>query len=60
MTRNALIEHKEVVVVCEESGPINMNYIGLLTTREVNARIKLIILVVTTKLALTYTNCGQI
>jgi hypothetical protein len=25
MKRNTLIKHKEVVVVCEESGPINLN-----------------------------------
>jgi len=57
--RNSLIEHKEVVVVCEESGPINLSYNVLLTTPEVNTIIKPIILVVTTKSTLTYTNCDK-
>jgi hypothetical protein len=26
MTRNALIEHKEIVVVCEENGHVSMNH----------------------------------
>jgi hypothetical protein len=25
MKRNTLIKHKEVVVVCEENGPVNLN-----------------------------------
>jgi hypothetical protein len=32
MRRNTLTEHKEVVVVCEESGLISLNYNVLLTT----------------------------
>jgi hypothetical protein len=32
MKRNTLIEHKEVVVICEENGPINLNYIVILIT----------------------------
>jgi hypothetical protein len=60
MTRNVLIEHMKVVVVCEESGPINMNYNVLLTTRKANAGVKLVILTMTAKSTLTYTNCGQI
>jgi hypothetical protein len=27
-----LVEHKEVVVICEESGHVSMNYNALLTT----------------------------
>ncbi len=49
MRINTLIEHKEVVVVCEERGPINMSYNVLLTTLEVNARVKPIVLVVIAK-----------
>jgi hypothetical protein len=36
MKRKTLIEHKEVVIVCEESGPISMSYNVLLTTLEAN------------------------
>jgi hypothetical protein len=32
MKRDTLIEHKEAIVVCEESGPISLNYNALLTT----------------------------
>jgi hypothetical protein len=60
MKRNILIEHKEVVIICEESGPISMNYNVLLTTTKANVRIKPIVLAVTTKSALTCTNCGKI
>jgi hypothetical protein len=35
MKRNTLIEHKEVTIVCEKSGPINFSYNVLLTTPEV-------------------------
>ncbi len=31
-----LIEHKEAIVVCEESGPISLNYNALLTTPHAN------------------------
>ncbi len=57
--KDSLIEHKEVVVVCEESGPISLSYNVLLTTPEVNTIIKPIVLVVTTKSTLTYTNCDK-
>jgi len=60
MKINTLIEHKEVVVVCEESAPISLSYNVLLTTLEVNAIIKLVVLVVTAKSTLTCTNCGKI
>jgi hypothetical protein len=33
---NILIEHKEVIIVCEESGLINLSYNALLTTLETN------------------------
>jgi hypothetical protein len=32
MKRDTLIEHKEAIVVCEESGPISLSYDVLLTT----------------------------
>jgi hypothetical protein len=60
MKRNTLIEHKEVVIVCEESGPVNMNYNALLTTPKANVRMKPIVVAVITKSTLTYTNCGKI
>jgi len=60
MKRNILIEHKEVVKVCEESGPVSMNYNVLLTTPKANVRIKPIVFAVTTKSTLACTNCGKI
>jgi hypothetical protein len=41
MKRNTLIEHKEVVVICEENGPTSMSYNVLLTTLEANVRVNL-------------------
>jgi hypothetical protein len=32
MKWNTLIEHKEAVVVCEESWPVSLSYNALLTT----------------------------
>jgi hypothetical protein len=59
MKRNTLIEHKEAIVVCEESGPINLSYNVLLTTPKDNTVVKLVVPIVTTKSTLTYTNCGK-
>jgi hypothetical protein len=50
MKRNTLIEHKETIIICEESGPISMSYNVLLTTVEVNVGVKHVVHVVTTKL----------
>jgi hypothetical protein len=55
MKRNTLIEHKEVVVVCEKNGHVSMNYNVLLTTLEANARVKLAMIAIT----LTCANCGK-
>jgi hypothetical protein len=60
MRKNTLIEHKEAIVVCEESGHVSMNYNALLTTLQVNAIVKHVVHVVTTKSTLTCTNCGKI
>ncbi len=60
MKKNTLIEHKEDVIVCEESGPVSMSYNALLTTLETNVRVKPVIPTMTAKLALTYTDCGKI
>ncbi len=60
MKRNTLIEHKEAIIVCEESGLFSMSYNVLLTTREANVGVKLLILAITTKSTLTCTNCGNI
>ncbi len=59
MKRCTLIEHKKVVIVCEENGPINFSYNVLLTTLEDNIIVKLVAPIVPTKLALTYTNCAK-
>jgi hypothetical protein len=60
MKKNTLTEHKEVAIVCEKSGHVNMNYNVLLTTPEVNVGVKHVVLVMTAKSTLTYTNCGKI
>jgi hypothetical protein len=57
--RNTLIEHKEVVVTCEENGPVNLNYNVLLTIPKTNTIIKHIVHVVTTKSTLACTNYGK-
>ncbi len=59
MKRDTLIEHKEVVVVCEENGPVSLSFNVLLTTPETNTVVKPIIPVVIVKSALTCTNCGK-
>jgi len=59
MKRNTLIEHKEVVVICEESGLVSMNYNAPLITLEANARVKHVVLVVTTKSTFTCTNYSK-
>jgi hypothetical protein len=59
MRRNTLIEHKEATIVCEESGPINMNYNALLTTLETNIIVKHVVPIVIAKSTLTCTNCGK-
>ncbi len=46
-------------MVCEENGPVNMCYNALLITPKANVGVKLVILAMTTKSALTYTNYGK-
>ncbi len=41
--RNTLIEHKEVIVVCDKNGPINISYNVILTTPETNVGVKLVV-----------------
>ncbi len=60
MERNTLIEHKEAIIVCEESGLVSMSYNVLLTTPKANVGVKPLILAITTKSTLTCTNCGNI
>jgi hypothetical protein len=59
MKRNTLIEHKEVVVICEESGHVSLSYNVLVTTLEVDVVVKPIVPIVITKSTLTYTNCSK-
>jgi hypothetical protein len=59
MKRNILIEHKEVVVVCEENGSISLNYNVLLTTPNANSVVKPVVPTITTKSTITYINCGK-
>ncbi len=55
-----MIEHKEITIICEESGLISLSYNVLLTTPKANTTVKPIVPITTTKLALTCTNCGKI
>jgi hypothetical protein len=59
MKRDTSIEHKEVTIVCEENGPISLNYNALLTTPEANTMFKHVVPVVTTKSTLTCFNCAK-
>jgi hypothetical protein len=55
MKRDTLIEHKEAIVVCEESELVSLSYNVLLTTPEVNTIVKPTVFVVIVKSSLTYT-----
>jgi hypothetical protein len=59
MKINTLIKHKEVTILCEESGLVSLSYNVLLTTRVVNVVVKSIVLIIIVKSTLTYTNCGK-
>jgi len=59
MKRNASIEQKEVVVLCEENGLVSLSYNALLTTPKANIVVKPIIHVIIIKSTLTCTNCGK-
>jgi hypothetical protein len=50
MKRDTLMEHKKVVVVCEENGPVNLSYNIMLTTLETNIVAKHVVPIATTKL----------
>jgi len=54
-----LIEHKETIVACEESGHVSLSYNVLLTKLEANIIVKDVVLIVIAKSSLTYTNCGK-
>jgi hypothetical protein len=57
LKRNTLIEHKEVVIVCEESGLVSVSYNALLTTPKANVVVNLVVPTITTKSTSTCTNC---
>jgi hypothetical protein len=59
MRRNTLIQRKEVVIVCEESGLVSLSYNVQLTTLKANTMVKPIVLIATTKSIITCTNCGK-
>jgi hypothetical protein len=60
MKQDTLIEHKQVIVVCEENGPINLNYNVILTTPKTNIIVKLVILVIIAKSTSNCINCDKI
>jgi hypothetical protein len=60
MKRNTLIEHKKIAILCEERGPVSLNYNALLTTLEANVVVKPIVPTIIVKSTLTCTNCGKI
>jgi hypothetical protein len=55
----ALIEHKKVVIICEENGPVSLKYNILLTMPKANVIAKLIVLIVIAKSIVTYINYGK-
>ncbi len=59
MKWNTLIEHQEVVIVCEENGPISLNFNVSLTTPKVNVVVKPIVPIVIAKSTWSYTNCDK-
>jgi uncharacterized Zn finger protein len=59
MASNTLIKHKEVVMICEESGPIITKYNTLVTHLESKLITQPIITSTTSKLMLTCSNCGK-
>jgi hypothetical protein len=60
MKINILIEHKEVIIVREENGHLNLNHNALPTTLEASTIVKHVVFVATIKLTLTCINCGKI
>jgi mannitol/fructose-specific phosphotransferase system IIA component (Ntr-type) len=60
MARDTLIKHKEFVVICEENGSIIANYNALITHLESKSIAQIVVIYVTTKQPLTYSNCGKI
>ncbi len=59
MYEDRYLDWTQVVIICEESGPISLSYNVLLTKPEANIVVKPIILIVTAKSTLIYTNCGK-
>jgi hypothetical protein len=55
MKKDTLIEHKEAIVVCEESGPISLSYNVLLTTPKANTIAKPVVPIVIIKSTSTCT-----
>jgi hypothetical protein len=51
MMGNTLIKHKEIIVPCEESGFVGLNYNVLLSTLEANIIFKPLVPIITTKSA---------
>jgi hypothetical protein len=59
MKWDTLIEHKDVVIVCEENGHVSLNCNVSLTTPKANVVAKPIVPIVMVKSTLTYINCGK-
>jgi hypothetical protein len=60
MTRNTLIKHKEIIVICEECGPIITNYNVLITQPNSKLVAQPIVTYTTTNQQLTCSNYDEI
>ncbi len=60
MKKNTLIKHKEVVVICEESGMVIANYNALRTHPKSKLVAQPSVTYITFKQHLTCSNCGKI
>ncbi len=60
MTRDTFIKHKEATVICEESGPVIVNYNALILQLKSKPITQPIVIYIIAKQQLNYSNCGKI
>jgi hypothetical protein len=59
MNKSTLIEHKKIIMVCEENEPISLSYNVILTTPKAKTVVKLVIIIIIIKSTLTCIYCGK-
>jgi mannitol/fructose-specific phosphotransferase system IIA component (Ntr-type) len=60
LTRNTMIKHKEIIIICEENGPIITNYNALIIRPKSKLVAQPIVTYTTTKQQLTCSSCDKI